>query len=299
MRRYTSEIDSIIGPQQDIPAPDLGTDSRHMAWMMDTYSHKRGHRVPSVVTGKPIEVGGSLGRAESTGRGVVYAVDHSAKHLRATSKDAPKMDHSTTVSIHGFGKVGAVAAEEIHKLGTRVIAVSDVSGGIYNAKGLNISKVIKHVQENQTLAGYQEADQITNEELLKIHVDILIPAAIEGVITADNVEKVHAKIIAEGANGPISSKATEILEDRGCFLIPDILCNAGGVIVSYFEWVQGLQNFSWTEQEVNLKLAQVIENAFEKVIQVRSQYGCGMRTAALIAGIDRLSQVMQLRGLFP
>ena len=299
IRRYTSEIDSIIGPYQDVPAPDVGTDSRHMAWMMDTYSHKRGYGVPSVVTGKPVEVGGSLGRAESTGRGIVYAVDHSAKHLRATSKDAPKMDHTTTVSIHGFGKVGAVAAEEIHKLGTRVVAVSDVTGGIYNPKGLNISKVIKHVQDHQSLKGYKEADPITNEELLGIPVDILIPAAIDGVITSSNVDRVHAKIIAEGANGPVSSKATEILEDRGCFLIPDILCNAGGVIVSYFEWIQGLQNFFWTEQEVNLKLAQVIESAFEKVIQVRAQHRCGMKTAALISGIERLNRVMQLRGLFP
>jgi glutamate dehydrogenase (NAD(P)+) len=298
-RRYTSEINMIIGPDKDIPAPDVGTDAQHMAWMMDTYSQEKGFAIPGVVTGKPIEIGGSLGRAESTGRGVVYTVQHAAKHLRTIGKASPKMDSTTTVSVHGFGKVGAVAAQEIHQLGTKVVAVSDFAGGIHNKNGLNIPDVIKYMTEHRTLLGYPEAEAITNEELLAINVDILIPAAIDGVITPHNVAKVNAKIIAEGANGPITSEALKSLEDRGVFIIPDVLCNAGGVIVSYFEWVQGIQNFFWSESEVNEKLAEVMSNAFHKVIDVQTKYRCGMKTAALISGVDRLNRAMLLRGLFP
>jgi glutamate dehydrogenase (NAD(P)+) len=298
-RRYTSEINMIIGPDKDIPAPDVGTDAQHMAWMMDTYSQEKGFAIPGVVTGKPIEIGGSLGRAESTGRGVVYTVQHAAKHLRTIGKASPKMDSTTTVSVHGFGKVGAVAAQEIHQLGTKVVAVSDFAGGIHNKNGLNIPDVIKYMNEHRTLLGYPEAEAITNEELLAINVDILIPAAIDGVITPHNVAKVNAKIIAEGANGPITSEALKSLEDRGVFIIPDVLCNAGGVIVSYFEWVQGIQNFFWSESEVNEKLAEVMSNAFHKVIDVQTKYRCGMKTAALISGVDRLNRAMLLRGLFP
>jgi len=298
-RRYTSEINMIIGPDRDIPAPDVGTDAQHMAWMMDTYSQERGFAIPGVVTGKPIEIGGSLGRAESTGRGVVYTIQHAAKHLKDTRKPGPKMDGSTTVSVHGFGKVGAVAALEIYQLGTKVIAVSDVGGGLYNKKGLNIPKVNDYMMKNKTLKGYQEADFISNDELLATSVDVLIPAAIDGVITQKNVGKVKAQIIAEGANGPITSDALKDLEDRGVFIIPDVLCNAGGVIVSYFEWVQGIQNFFWSESEVNEKLAEVMSNDFHKVIDVKTRYRCGMKTAALISGVDRLNRAMLLRGLFP
>lgn len=298
-RRYTSEINMIIGPDKDIPAPDVGTDAQHMAWMMDTYSQERGFAIPGVVTGKPIEIGGSLGRAESTGRGVVYTIQHAAKYLKDAGKPGPKMDSSTTVSVHGFGKVGAVAAHEIHQLNAKVIAVSDVEGGIYSKNGLNIPDVMKYMAKNRTLVGYPEADAISNEELLATKVDILIPAAIDGVITERNVSKVHAKIIAEGANGPITSEALQELEARDTFIIPDVLCNAGGVIVSYFEWVQGVQNFFWSETEVNEKLAEVMAQAFHKVIEVRSKYKCGMKTAALIAGVDRLNRAMLLRGLFP
>jgi len=298
-RRYTSEINMIIGPDKDIPAPDVGTDAQHMAWMMDTYSQERGFAIPGVVTGKPIEIGGSLGRAESTGRGVVYTIQHAANHLKAAGKNGPKMDASTTVSVHGFGKVGAVAALEIFHLGTKVVAVSDVSGGLYNKNGLNIPDVINYLNTHRTLVGYPEAELISNEELLAIPVDVLIPAAIDGVITPHNVAKVNAKIIAEGANGPITSEAMKELEGRGVFIIPDILCNAGGVIVSYFEWVQGIQNFFWSESEVNAKLAEVMANAFQKVMDIQSRYQCGMKTAALIAGVDRLNRAMLLRGLFP
>lgn len=298
-RRYTTEINMIIGPDKDIPAPDVGTDAQHMAWMMDSFSQEHGFAVPGVVTGKPIEIGGSLGRAESTGRGVVYTIQHAAKHLIAQGKPAPKIDGSTTVAVHGFGKVGAVAALEIYHLGTKVVAVSDVSGGIYNKNGLNIPDVIKFVNHNRVLAGYPEADSISNEDLLALPVDVLIPAAMDGVITERNVSKVKAKIIAEGANGPIETEALKDLESRGAFIIPDILCNAGGVIVSYFEWVQGTQNLFWSENEVNARLAQVMENAFKRVMDIQLSYRCGMKTAALIAGVDRLNRAMLLRGLFP
>ncbi len=298
-RRYTTEINMIIGPDKDIPAPDVGTDGQHMAWMMDTFSQERGFAIPGVVTGKPIEIGGSLGRAESTGRGVVYCVQHAAKHLASIGKKGPKIDSSTTVAVHGFGKVGNVAALEIYHLGTKVVAVSDVAGGIYNKSGLNIPDVMKYFTANRTLVGYKDAEPITNEELLALDVDVLIPAAIDGVITSKNVKNVKAKIIAEGANGPITANATKELEERGVFIIPDVLANAGGVIVSYFEWVQGTQNLFWTENEVNAKLAQVMETAFKKVVDTQARYRCGMKTAALIQGVDRLNRAMLLRGLFP
>jgi glutamate dehydrogenase (NAD(P)+) len=298
-RRYTTEINMIIGPDKDIPAPDVGTDAQHMAWMMDTFSQERGFAIPGVVTGKPIEIGGSLGRHESTGRGVVYTVQHAARHLAKLGKPGPKMDASTTVAVHGFGKVGAIAAYEIHQLGTKVVAVSDYNGGIHNKNGLNIPELVKYYDRNRSLAGFPGGEAISNEELLALPVDVLIPAAIDGVITAKNVGNVKARIIAEGANGPITVEATKALEERGTFIIPDILANAGGVIVSYFEWVQGMQNFFWNETEVNEKLAEVMSNAFKKVVDIQAQYRCGMKTAALIAGVDRLNRAMLLRGLFP
>lgn len=298
-RRYTTEINMIIGPDKDIPAPDVGTDGQHMAWMMDTFSQERGFAIPGVVTGKPIEIGGSLGRAESTGRGVVYTVQHAAKHLAQMGKPGPKMDSTTTVAVHGFGKVGAVAALEIYHLGTKVVGVSDISGGVYNKNGLNIPEVIKYFNTHRTLVGYPEAEAISNEDLLALPVDVLIPAAIDGVITKANVKNIKARIIAEGANGPVTTEAINELEERGVFIIPDVLCNAGGVIVSYFEWVQGIQNFFWTESEVNAKLAEVMATAFKKVMDIQARYRCGMKTAALIAGVDRLNRAMLLRGLFP
>lgn len=299
MRRYTSEINMIIGPDKDIPAPDVGTDAQHMAWLMDTFSQEKGFAIPGVVTGKPIEIGGSLGRAESTGRGVVHTIVHAAKTLQKEGKKGPKIDASTTVAVHGFGKVGAVAALEIAQLGCKVVAVSDYSGGLYNKNGLDIQKIMDWVAVNRVVKGFPDADAISNEELFALDVDVLIPAAIDGVITKDNVHQVKAKIIAEGANGPITTEALHALEERGAFIIPDVLCNAGGVIVSYFEWVQGMQNFFWTEAEVNEKLAQVLETAFNRVIAIRNQYRCEMKTAALIAGVDRLNKAMLLRGLFP
>lgn len=293
-RRFTTEINMIIGPDKDIPAPDVGTDGQTMAWMMDTYSQEKGYAIPGVVTGKPIEVGGSLGRNESTGRGVVYTIVETARRLSIS------IDHSCIVSVHGFGKVGAVAAEEMYKLGARVVAVSDVSGGIYNKNGLNIPKVLDHFNKKKTLAGCPETEPITNEELLALDVTVLIPAAIDGVINSSNVDKVKAKVIAEGANGPITANAHKVLVDKGVFIIPDILCNAGGVIVSYFEWVQGLQSFFWSETEVNQQLKDTMVNAFNRVMVCVDKYKLkDIKTAALITGVDRLNKAMLLRGLFP
>ncbi len=293
-RRYTSEINMIIGPDKDIPAPDVGTDGQTMAWMMDTFSQEKGFAVPGVVTGKPIELGGSLGRAESTGRGVVYTI------VEAYKKKNQKLDNTTTVAVHGFGKVGAVAAEEMFALNTKIVAVSDVSGGVYNKNGLNIPKLMEYIRVNKVVKGFPESEFISNEDLLTLNVDILIPAAIDGVIHHGNVSKIKAKLIAEGANGPITADAHKVLVDKGVLIIPDVLCNAGGVIVSYFEWVQGLQNFFWSENEVNDQLKTTIINAFNNVWNIMEKNNIkDMKTAALIAGVQRLSKAMLLRGLFP
>lgn len=298
MRRFTMEIISMIGPEQDIPAPDIGTDGQHMAWMMDTYSMAKGHAVPGVVTGKPLEIGGSLGRPESTGRGVVYVIEHAINLLKKRGLgnfDLKKM----TATVQGFGKVGTVAAEELHMRGCKVVAVSDFFGGIYNKNGLDIPDVLDYMNKNRSLKGYTKAEAITNAQLFALEVDILVPAAIDGVITKENVKTIRAKIISEGANGPITSEAQQYLESQGVMIIPDILANAGGVIVSYFEWVQGLQQFFWSETEVNEKLAQVMAKAFHKTAETSDRYKCGMKTAALITAVERLSQAMLLRGLFP
>ncbi|MCM0605355.1 MAG: Glu/Leu/Phe/Val dehydrogenase [Xanthomonadaceae bacterium] len=299
IRRYTMEIINIIGPEKDIPAPDVGTNAQTMAWMMDTYSMAKGYPVPGVVTGKPVDVGGSLGRAESTGRGVVYTTEHAMKYLEKKGKSKLKMDSSTTVAVQGFGNVGSIAAYDYWQKGMKVVAVSDVSGGIYNKNGLDIGKVMEYLALNRVLAGFPGSEPITNADLLELNVDVLTPAAMEGAITSKNVKNIKAKIIAEGANGPVSPEAMNELEDCGVFIIPDVLCNAGGVIVSYFEWVQGLQQFFWSEEEVNQKLADVLESAFNKVVALKEQYKCGMKTAALISAVDRMSKAMLLRGLFP
>jgi glutamate dehydrogenase (NAD(P)+) len=293
-RRYTTEINMIIGPDKDIPAPDVGTDGQTMAWMMDTFSQERGYAIPGVVTGKPVEIGGSLGRAESTGRGVVYTIMQAAQQMNM------RLDASTSVAVHGFGKVGSVAAEELAMLGCKVVAVSDVSGGLYNKNGLNISELMKHLAKNKVVKGFAGGDSISNEELLALDVDVLVPAAIDGVIHKDNVHKVKARLIAEGANGPINADAHKVLVEKGVFIIPDVLCNAGGVIVSYFEWVQGLQNFFWSEAEVNEKLKDTMVSSFQRVNDCMTRYKIkDMKTAALITGVDRLNRAMLLRGLFP
>ena len=298
MRRYTMEIIDMIGPDKDVPAPDVGTDGQHMAWMMDTYSSAVGHAVPGVVTGKPIEIGGSLGRPESTGRGVVYCIEHAIELLKKTGKAEHNLKEMTS-AVHGFGKVGSVAAYELFIRGCKVLAVSDYYGGLYNKTGLDIPDVMAYMQKNGNLNGYEKGERITNEELFALPVDILVPAAIDGVITRDNMKNIKAKIISEGANGPMTSEAQQYLESQGAFIIPDILANAGGVIVSYFEWVQGMQNFFWSEKEVNEKLAEVMLRAFNRVAENAGKFHCGMKTAALITSVERLSQAMLLRGLFP
>lgn len=292
-RRYTTEILPFIGPDKDIPAPDVGTNSQTMAWMMDTYSQEIGHAVPGVVTGKPIEVGGSLGREEATGRGVVYCLIDACKHLEIN------LDEKIRVVIQGYGNVGSAAARKITKIGCKVVAVSDVSCGIYNPNGLNLEAVNEYLLKNKVLKGYPEAQELTNREILELPCDVLIPAALEGQITEQNARKIQARIIAEGANGPTTDAADDILFDRGIFVVPDILANAGGVTVSYFEWVQGLQQLFWTEKEVNNKLWDVMSGAFARVLKISKEKKCTMRTAALVAGIDRLSRAMLSRGFFP
>lgn len=292
-RRYTSEIYAMIGPDKDIPAPDVGTNAQTMAWIMDTYSQQTGYAVPGVVTGKPIEIGGSLGRSEATGRGVVYCLIEASRVL---GRD---LNEGVRIAIQGYGNVGAAAAKKIQKIGCKVVAVSDVSGGIYNPNGLDLDAVNKHVEETKYLKGFKGADSITNEELIGVDCDILIPAALEGQIHKGNAGNIKAKIIAEGANGPTTIEADQILHDRGVYLIPDILANAGGVTVSYFEWVQGLQQLFWSEKEVNNKLWDIMSNAFERVHVISKEKKVDMRTAAMVAGLDRLSKAMLVRGFFP
>ena len=293
-RRYTTEIAYFVGPDKDIPAPDIGTDGQTMAWFMDTYSQIYGYAIPGVVTGKPIAIGGSLGRNESTGKGVAFCINFAYEKL------GRKITSETKVAIHGFGKVAIPAALDLAAQGAKIVAVSDFTGGVYDAKGLDINKIITWIQSSRKfLNEYHEAEHLTNEQLLALDVDILIPAAIDGVITEENVHKVKAKLIAEGANGPITKDAVKVLNEKGVFIIPDILCNAGGVIVSYFEWVQGLQNFFWNLDEINTKLESIMRNSFNKVFSVSQALKCDMKTAAMVASLQRLESAMKVRGMWP
>jgi glutamate dehydrogenase (NAD(P)+) len=292
-RRFITEIAMIIGPNIDIPAPDIGTDAQTMAWYMDTYSQIKGYSVPGIVTGKPIAIGGSLGRKESTGKGVVYCIQFAAEKLNW------KIGRNTTAAIHGFGKVGMPAGQELHDLGVKILAVSDVSGAIYNKKGIDINSAVSWVESGKYLKDFPGADHITNDELLALDVDILIPAAIDGVITLKNANSVRAKMIAEGANGPLTSGAVDVLTKKGVFIIPDILCNAGGVIVSYFEWVQGIQNLFWDLNRINSELHRMLKLAFEEVYKVHIDMKVDMKKAAFIAALKRLAAAMRYRGLFP
>jgi glutamate dehydrogenase (NAD(P)+) len=292
-RRYATEINMIIGPHIDIPAPDIGTDGQTMAWFMDTYSQIKGYTDGAVVTGKPLELGGSKGRAESTGKGVAFCVNFAAEKIGLA------VDKNMTVAIHGFGKVGIPAAYDLSAQGAKIVAVSDVSGGVYDAKGLDIAACELWIKENRVLKGMPGTKHITNDELFALDVDVLIPAAIDGVITEKNAHVVKAKIIAEGANGPLTKEAIDIVTAKGAFLIPDILCNAGGVIVSYFEWVQGLQSFFWDLDEVNKRLHTILKQAFENVYDTSKEYNTNMKSAALVVAIRRLEKAMKLRGLWP
>jgi len=292
-RRYATEINMIVGPTVDIPAPDIGTDGQTMAWFLDTYSQLKGYTVPGVVTGKPISVGGSLGRAESTGKGVAFCVKFAADYLNY------KIDANTKVAVHGFGKVGVPAAQDLAAQGAKVVAISDFSGGVYDPNGINLDEAIEWTKSGKLLADLYPDKKISNEDLLELDVDILVPAAIDGVVTKENASRVKAKIIAEGANGPLTKDAVEICTENGAFIIPDILCNAGGVIVSYFEWVQGLQNFFWDLDQINSKLYSILKDSFDNVIKCHETYKVDMKQAAFIAALQRLANAMRVRGLFP
>jgi glutamate dehydrogenase (NAD(P)+) len=291
-RRYTQEILLVIGPRVDILAPDVNTDEETMAWIMDTYSMQVGYSVPGVVTGKPIVIGGSLGRREATGRGIVYCVQEASNLLKLPLQGA-------RVVVQGFGNVGSVAAALLDALGARVIAVSDVRGGVYHDRGLNMAQLLRHQRERNTVVGFPEAEAITNADLLTLPSDILIPAALERQITLDNAGKIQCHILAEGANGPTTPEADAILRERNIFVIPDILCNAGGVTVSYFEWVQDLQNYFWTETQINRRLKQVLIKAFREVYALAQRTQVDMRLAALMLGVGRIVDGIRVRGLFP
>ncbi len=292
-RRFTAELVNIIGPEKDIPAPDMGTNEQVMAWLMDTYSQQKGHVVPGVVTGKPLVVGGSQGRSEATGRGVVYTV------VKALEKRGSGIGKETTFALHGFGNVGANAAKTIEEMGGTVVAVSTSKGGIYNPSGLNYDDLVACHREHGNFSCFRGGDVVTNEELLALPCDVLIPAAVSGVIHEKNADRVQAKIVAEGANGPMTIEADRILNDKGVFVIPDILANSGGVIVSYFEWVQDLQNFFWEIDEVLMQLKRIITHAFDEVYGIAEREKISMRTAALIKGIRKISDAMLARGLYP
>ncbi|HNP72844.1 MAG TPA: Glu/Leu/Phe/Val dehydrogenase [Kouleothrix sp.] len=291
-RRYTSEISLLIGPDRDIPAPDVGTTAQEMAWIMDTYSMQTGHTVPAVVTGKPINVGGSQGRVEAPGLGLVYVLRESS---RALSLDIT----GAKVVIQGFGQVGSVCARVLDELGAQVVAVSDSQGGIYNPHGLPISDVLAYKHRTGALRDFAEADNVTNAELLELPCDILIPAALENQITEANANKIKARVIGEAANGPVTPAADAVLYDNGVFVIPDILAGAGGVTVSYFEWVQGLQEFFWTEREVNAQLERVMVNAFQNVLRKAHERRLSMRTAAYLLAVERVAQSTLTRGIYP
>jgi glutamate dehydrogenase/leucine dehydrogenase len=291
-RRFFTEIEVLVGPEKDIPAPDVNTNAQIMAWMMDTYSMHAGYTVPGVVTGKPISLGGSEGRTEATARGTVFCIIEAARH-RGLELD------KTRVSIQGFGNAGSIAARLINQEGASVVAVSDSTGGIHAPDGLDIARVVAWKQEHGTVQGFPGATDITNAEVLEVDCEILIPAALENQITARNAGKIKAGLIAEAANGPTTPEADEILFKAGKFMIPDILCNAGGVTVSYFEWVQDLNRDHWSEAVVNEKLREIMVKAFSEVLAVARREQCNMRTAAYLLAVKRVADAMELRGLYP
>jgi glutamate dehydrogenase (NAD(P)+) len=291
-RRYTSEIFPIIGPDMDIAAPDMGTDEQIMAWMMDTYSMQRGITVPGVVTGKPLLLGGSLGRSEATGRGVYYVAVEAAKLLGLSLEGA-------RVAIQGFGNVGRTVARQFKQEGCRVVAVTGSRGGRYQPDGLDLDRVLAHVAEGARLEECPDGDRITNTELFEVPCEILVPAAVAGQVTEANAHKVRARILAEGANAPTTPLADAVLREHGVLVIPDILANAGGVVVSYFEWVQDLQFYFWTEREINLRLREIMSQAFKRVHAAGEQHRTDLRTAALMIAVKRVTDAHRLRGTYP
>ena len=291
-RRYATEIESFIGPTKDIPAPDVYTDSQIMAWFMDTISMTEGWSAISSVTGKPVEIGGSLGRHEATGRGVMLVATEALR-----CKEIPL--EGARVAVQGFGNAGSVSATLFHDADATIVAVSDSGGGIFNPKGLDPHAVFTHKRRTGTVAGFGGADAITNAELLELDCELLVPAALEGQITEENAPRVRARVIAEAANGPTTPEADRILRDRGIFLVPDILANAGGVTVSYFEWVQDLQAYFWSENEVNERLRRIMVSSFNAVLRASEVHRVDMRTAALVLAVGKVGRAMKLRGLWP
>jgi glutamate dehydrogenase (NAD(P)+) len=292
-RRYATELIPIVNPRSDIPAPDMGTNAQVMAWFMDTYSMTVGYSVPEIVTGKPIHIGGSEGRIEATGRGVIIAMVEAMKSRGWMNQSQPR------IAIQGFGNVGANAALYAHQRGFKVIAVSDIMGGIHNPDGLDIPAVLDHVAETGSVVAFPDAETITNDDLLLLPCDVLIPAALEGQVTGRNADKVQAAMIVEAANGPTTPEADDILRERGVFLVPDILANAGGVIVSYFEWVQDLQAYSWDKDEIFRRLERIMVRAFDYTLTHADEYGVDMRMAAQIAAIKRVGEALATRGIYP
>jgi glutamate dehydrogenase/leucine dehydrogenase len=291
-RRYTSAILPIIGPEQDIPAPDVYTNSQTMAWIMDTYSMTKGYAIPGVVTGKPLSLGGSLGRNEATGRGVYYTIECACEYLGLHLRGAK-------VVVQGFGNAGSIAAQLLAEAGARVIAVSDSTGCVYNPRGLNIHELMHLKALTGKVQGFPESEPISPAELLSLDCDILVPAALENVIHAENAPTISAKIVAEAANGPLTPAADRILESQGVFVIPDILCNAGGVTVSYFEWVQDESHLFWEAQDVYSRLERVMKIAFRDVLKLHSERNLPMRTAANVLGIGRVAEAVNIRGIYP
>ena len=293
-RRFAQEMIPFIGPHVDVMAPDLGTNEQTMAWIMDTYSMHEGNPVPQIVTGKPVALGGSAGRKEATGRGVAYLVNRTLDNLNMKSE-------GTRVVVQGFGNVGSITAQQLHRFGAKIIGVSDFTGGVHNPQGLDVNKLIDYATQHVSLEGFVDGcEPITNDELLQLECEVLIPAALERQITGKNVGKLRCRVLAEAANGPTTIEADAVLRQRDdIFLIPDVLCNAGGVIVSYFEWVQDLQSFFWTEAEVNDKLYRQLELAYQQVLQMAKKQKLYMRDAALALGISKIAQAKQIRGLFP
>ena len=291
-RRFTSEIINEIGPEKDIPAPDVGTDGRVMAWIFDTYSMNKGHSVLGVVTGKPLTIGGSLGREEATARGALYCVREAVRKKQISLQGA-------SVAVQGFGNVGSFLAKFLAEDGAKVLAVSDSTSGLHNQNGIDVQAALAHKRETGTLAGFRGADAITNDDLLLLDCDVLAPCALEQVITEENASRVKAKIIVEGANGPITPSADDILEDKGVLVLPDVLANAGGVVVSYFEWVQGLQEYFWKEAEVNAKLNDIMSKAFDETWELSQKRNLPMRIAAYGLAVQRVAEATVTRGIYP
>jgi glutamate dehydrogenase (NAD(P)+) len=290
-RRYVAEIIDAIGPEKDVPAPDVNTNDQVMAWVMDTYSMHVGHTSTAVVTGKPIEMGGSLGRREATGRGVMIVTREAAKHLGLDINGA-------TVAVQGFGNVGSVSADLLSKIGARIVAITDWKGGVYNSNGLDIAKLLEFSEKHKTIDGFPGGEPLENEQLFGLEVDVLVPAALENQITPDNAGNIKAKIVAEGANGPTTPEAHQQLHERGIFVVPDILANSGGVTTSYFEWVQDRHGYFWEESEVNKRLEAKMMEAFHDVLQTSLKYKTDMRTAAYIVAINRVATVTKMRGMY-